>query len=64
MSYPSPSRWTDQVWRSALTLLAASLVVYWAWRLLSTTWPFLLVVGGLVLVLRIAIGTVRGRSDW
>lgn len=64
MNTPSPSRWTDQVWRSALTLLAASLAVFLAWRLLSTTWPLLLILGGLVLVIRIAIGAVRGRSEW
>lgn len=47
-----------------MTLLAASLAVYFAWQLLRATWPLLLILGGLVLVIRIAIGAVRGRSDW
>lgn len=64
MNYPSSSRWTDRVWRSALTLVAASLAIFVARQLLSVTWPFLLVLGGVLLVIRIAVGAVRGRSEW
>lgn len=64
MNAPSPGGWSDQVWRSAWTLLLAVGVVYVASRLFSAVWPFLLIIAGLVLVIRIAIGAVRGRSGW
>lgn len=59
-----PMRWSDQLWRSALTLLFAAVVVYVAYKLFSALWPFLLIVAGLVLVIRIAIGAERSRSGW
>ncbi len=45
-----------------MTLLAASLGVYIAWRLLSAVWPPLLVLAAVLLVLRLATGL--GRRRW
>lgn len=63
MNAPSPGRWSDQLWRSALTLLATTVALYFAWQLLSAAWPVILVMGCLALVIRIAIGSTR-RSEW
>lgn len=67
MSYPSPSRWTDQLWRSAVTLLGAALLVYFAFKLFSIVWPLLAIAAGILLVIRIALSAatnLRDKSDW
>lgn len=62
--YPSPSRWSDQLWRSAVTLLGAALVVYLAYKLFTAVWQFLLIAAVLGLVISLAVRGVRGRSGW
>lgn len=62
--YPSPSRWTDALWRAAITLAAAALLVNFAHGLLTHSWRFLLVIAVLGLVVSLAVRGVRGRSGW
>lgn len=64
MNTPLPSRWTDQLWRAVLTVLAAAVGVYIAWKLLSVALPFLVVIIGLLFVLKIALVGFQRRSDW
>jgi hypothetical protein len=64
MSYPSPDRWSDQLWRAVLTLLATAIGAFVAWKLLAQLFPGLLVAAVLLLVLRLAVGGIRGRREW
>lgn len=64
MNSPSPARWTDQLWRAVLTVLATAVGVYIAWKLLSLTLPFLLVIAGLLFVIRIAVVGFQRRNGW
>lgn len=64
MREPTPTRWTDQIWRAAWALLAASFAVSLAASVFQTTWPFLLVAGGTALAVRIAVAAVRARTEW
>lgn len=64
MNYSAPSRWSDQLWRAVLTVLAAAVGVHLAWRLLSAVWPGLVMIVALLLVLRLAWARFHSRSDW
>ncbi len=64
MNTPSPSGWTDQLWRAVVTLLVAAVAVYVAWRLFSAVMPMLIVIVVLLAILRLAIGGYQRRSGW
>lgn len=62
--YPSPSRWTDDLWRATLTLLAVGLGLHLAWQLIAPLLVPLLILGGLLLVLRLAVGAIGRQDRW
>lgn len=64
MRSPSPERWTDQLWRATITLLAAAIGLYIAWQLISSLIVPLVIVAVLLFVLRIVFGVVGGRNQW
>jgi hypothetical protein len=60
MRSSSPERWTDQVWRAALMLLATAVALQLAFRIIGQLLPALLALAGLVFVIRLVIGFRRG----
>lgn len=62
--YPSPSRWTDDLWRATLTLLAVGLGLHLAWQLIEPLLPLLLILSGVLLVLRLVVGAIGRRDRW
>ncbi len=60
--YP-PSRWSDQLWRSALTLLAVVVLVNLAVGFARPLVAPLLVLAGLAVVFRLIVG-FRSRDEW
>lgn len=63
MKYSTPERWTDQLWRAALMLLATAVALQIAFQIIGRLLPALLVLAGLGVVVRLAVGAVRRRRD-
>lgn len=64
MRYSSPERWTDQLQRATITLLAAAVGLYIAWQLISTILPVLIILSVLMLIIRLALGLGRRGDGW
>ena len=58
-----PSSLTEQLWRSALTVLFAIVVIYIAWQLIQSLLGPLIMVVVVLGIIRLAVGW-RSRSGW
>jgi hypothetical protein len=59
-----PERWSDLLLRAVVTVVLAAAGVYIAWQLLKPLLPALFILGGLLIVFRIALGGVRRFRGW
>ncbi|MDJ0769417.1 MAG: hypothetical protein QNJ12_11510 [Ilumatobacter sp.] len=63
MKQLQPSSITDQLWRSALTVLFTIAVVYISWRLISTLIAPLILIVVVLGIIRLVIGA-RRQDRW
>jgi hypothetical protein len=63
MSSPGPRNVTDQLSRSALTVLFTVVVIHVSWQLIQPLLGPLILIIAVLGVVRLAVG-FRGRSGW